>query len=282
MAVKRGIVSSYYRVERFLFDLMVSHKSKILNNSFNDLIIDGDKVIENIEWKDEKYLVGQLSKTKFEKLRKELRRASDGIWQHEKDWHWDDEKKQFVSCTPLLGEYIPEEKKVVLYENNINDAHGGDKDLYSCVVLYTYIHEMFHAAHHEAAYTDGRLYDTIREIEEAITEFSTLVFLKEMTSDSPKADSSKWEETFNWALKTIKEKQWCLGSLPAYGFGYYLYDKLSEDESISWIKTYNQKVGVIDKKNRYVKWYQQMLNPVYPHRNEKLCMELLHSILFNI
>ena len=283
MAISNGIVNSSFGVEASLLRSMVSHKSKILNNTFKDLTIDGVIVIDNTEWKEGKNLCETLSKTKYEKLRKELRRVSEGIWQHEKDWQWDDAKKQYVCPTPLLGEYIPNEKKVVLYWKNIEDACKNDKAPYYCRVLTTYIHELFHAVHHEAAHKDGRPYDTIREIEEAMTEFSTLVFLNGMTSDS-----SKWKETFDWALNTIKEKQWSLGSLPAYGFGYYLFNTLyynmpcSDHEGYRWIEIYNQKVGAIDKKNRYVKWYQQMLNPVYPHKDEKLCLEILHSILFNI
>lgn len=272
-------------VDNSLLVSMASHESEILENCFNDIIIDGVRVVENIELKEKEYLCDALSKTKFEKLRKELRSASEGgIWRYENGWHWDDEKKQYVCCTPLLGEYIPEEKKVFLYLKNIEDACKYDNVPYYCGVLTTFIHELFHAAHHEAAYNAGRPYDTIREIEEAMTEFSTLVFLMEMTSDSPKDDSAKWEETFNWALNTIKEKQWCLGSLPAYGFGYYLFNHFSNDEAeaVNWIKQYNQKIGAIDKKNRYVKWYQQMLNPMYPYKDEKLCLELLHSILFKL
>ena len=219
MAISSGIVNSSFGVEASLLQSMVSHKSKILNNTFKDLTIDGVIVIDNTEWKEGKNLCETLSKTKYEKLRKELRRVSEGIWQHEKDWQWDDAKKQYVCPTPLLGEYIPNEKKVVLYWKNIEDACKNDKAPYYCRVLTTYIHELFHAVHHEAAHKDGRPYDTIREIEEAMTEFSTLVFLNGMTSDS-----SKWKETFDWALNTIKEKQWSLGSLPAYGFGYYLFN----------------------------------------------------------
>lgn len=266
-------------IEKTLLVSMASHRSEISNQCrFNYLTIDGDLVIERTELKERKDLYDTLSKTQFEKLRDELRRTSEGgIWRHEKDWVWDDEKKQYVCRIPLLGEYIPEEKKVILYLKNIEDACKYDNVPYYCGVLTTFIHELFHAVHHEAAFNAERPYDTIREIEEAMTEFSTLVFLKELSSES-----SEWEDTFNWAEKKIKQKQWCLGSLPAYGFGYCLYDFFSKKEDFSWIEKYNQKVGAIDKKSRYVKWYQQMLYPEYPHGNEQLCMELLHSILFNI
>ena len=262
-------------IENSLLESMASYGSMILKYSFNDLTIDGDLVIERTELEERKYLCGTFSKTEFEKLRDELRRASEGIWRHEKDWVLDDEKKHYVCRLPLLGEYIPEEKKVVLYLKNIEDACKNDNVPYYCGVLYTFIHEMFHAVHHKAAKAN---YNPVREIVEAMTEFSTLVFLNEMSSKS-----SEWEETFKWAKKTIEEKQWYLGSLPAYGFGYYLYDFFSKKEDFcSWIRTYHQKVGDIDKKNSYVKRYQQMLYPVYPHGNEELCMELLHSILFTI
>ena len=285
-------------VDNSLLVSMASHKSKILDdcldcfNCFNYIIID---VIENTELKERKNHDDKLSKSKVEKLRKELRCLLEGgKWQHEHevptdviakwkkeilDWAWDDDKKPYVCSVPLLGEYIPKDKKVILYLKNIEDACKKDNVPYYCGVLSTYIHELFHAAHHEAAYNGGRQYETIREIEEAMMEFSTLVFLKEMSSDS-----SEWADTFNWAKRAIKEKQWCIGSLPAYGFGYYLFNHFSNDEAeaVNWIKQYNQKIGAIDKKNRYVKWYQQMLNPMYPYKDEKLCLELLHSILFHL
>lgn len=285
-----GKVFDYYdgpiipNVDDILLNEMAFHKSEVLYDCFNGITIDGIKVIKNTQLKDRKYRVNTLSKTKFEKLRKELR-SKECVWQHEKDWLWNNTNQQYECSTPLLGEYIPEEKKVVLYVKNVEDACGGDKDLFSYGVITTYIHELFHAAHHEAAHNARRPYDTIREIEEAMTEFSTLLFLNEMSSDSSK--SPKWKETFNWAEEKIKEKQRYLGSLPAYGFGYCLYNTLlycnkpcSNYEGYKWIEKYYQKVGAIGKTNRYVKWYQQMLNPVYPHKDEKLCLELLRSILF--
>lgn len=191
-------------VDDILLDEMAFHKSEVLYDCFNGITIDGIKVIKNTQLKERKDRVNTLSKTKFEKLRKELRNE-ECVWQYEKDWLWNNTNQQYECSTPLLGEYIPEVKKVVLYLKNIEDACANDSIDFSCGVLTTYIHELFHAAHHEAAHNARRPYDTIREIEEAMTEFSTLLFLNEMSSDSSK--SPKWKETFNWAEKKIKENK---------------------------------------------------------------------------
>lgn len=277
------------RVDQQLLDAMVSYKSECLrvankcNSSFDDIV--GD-VIDRTEIKDRKFRTSTLGKAKFDKLRKEL--DEEGNWKYKGKWEWDNGQKKYVNRYPVLGEYIPKDRKVILYVKNIEDVCASDGVPFYCGVLAVFIHELFHAVHHVVANNGQLPYDTIREIEEAMTEFSTLVFLKELINSYKLGDNMRgnWDDVCDWAKKSIERKQRCLGDLPAYGFGYYLFDTLywqaSNDNAYKWIERYNQKVGAIDNKNRYVKWYQQMLNPEYPSKDEKLCLELFHSVLFNL
>ena len=270
-----------------MLDEMVTHGSRclsswdIFNEAFNG---EFHSLIKRTEIKDRKYGVSTLSKTEFEKIRKER--------EFEGDWKWDNKLKKYVWHYPILGEYVPIEKKVILYVKNIEEVCDYYGVPFYCGVLTTFIHELFHAVHHVEASERGKRYYCIREIEEAVTEFSTLVFLKEMVDDKPRSD--EWKQTFDWALRSIRAKQDCLGDLPAYGFGYYLFSLLCNptayydeafkwvepDEAYKWINKYNEKIGCIGKKNR-VKKFKQMLNPAYP-KDEQACLELLHSILFNL
>ena len=270
------------KVAKELLNEMVLHKSNCL--PFEDAFIwiflykASDEeflgVIRRTEIKDRKYRISTLSKSKFEKIRKER--------EYEGDWKWDENLKKYVCYYPILGEYDPIEKKVILYVKNIEDVCVRYGVPFYCGVLTTFIHELFHAVHHVADDNGKRPYDTIKEIEEAMTEFSTLVFLKEMVDAKPESD--EWEQTFKWAKRFIRLKQYCLGDLPAYGFGYYLFnafcDPVIGDDAYGWIERYNQIIGVIDKKRYDVKRYQKMLNPVYPDKDEQLCKEILRSILF--
>ena len=273
---------------------MIVYESRCLSyanndeNTFNDIARD---VIERTEISDmEKYRITHLSKTKYEKLRKEFRSNDEDVSEYENNWEWNKDLKKYEYRYYPLGEYLPDKKKVILYKKNIEKVCAYDGVPFYCVVLTTFIHELFHAVHHKVAESNGRQYDYIREIEEAMTEFSTMVFLHELYSSYKLGDAKRgnWNNVYSWAKKSIERKSHSLGDLPAYGFGYHLCDTLyshkpsSDDEAYKWIERYNQKVGAIDKKNRYVKFYQQMLNPVYPFKDEKLCLELLHSILFNL
>ena len=184
---------------------------------------------------------------------------------------------EYTSSYPLLGEYLPKSKRVVLYEKNIHDACEKEEHTYNCV-LSTYIHELFHAyfhyftEHHNKADYKNK---SINEIEEAMTEFSTLVFLRLMKNEC----SGKWSEILEWTKKSIGEKQKGTGNLPAYGFGLHLFKKLSEDEAFAWINKYAERLGDINEDDELVKQYKQMIFPCYPSNPDK-CMKLLKKILF--
>ncbi len=178
----------------------------------------------------------------------------------------------YENSYPVLGEYLSKEKKVVLYVYNIDDACG--EPTYNGV-LSTYIHELFHAYFHYVTEQKQAEYNYIKEIEEAMTEFSTLVFIRFMKNEL----SGEWYDIFDWASESIGKKQNKIGALPAYGFGRYLFDNIPEDEAFDWINKYAERLGYIDEEDELVKQYKQMIYPCYPTEPGK-CLELLRKILF--
>lgn len=187
---------------------------------------------------------------------------------------WKKEGNIYKHSYPLLGEYMPDTKKVVLYVNNI-DAEC-DSPTYNGV-LSTYIHELFHAYFHYVTEQKQANYNYIREIEEAMTEFSTLVFLRFMENEYPL--EYEWNNISKWALESIGKKQETVGDLPAYGFGRYLYENIPESAAFDWINKYSERLGYIDEEDELVKQYKQMVCPCYPTEPDK-CLELLRKILF--
>lgn len=185
---------------------------------------------------------------------------------------WEKEGDEYRHSYSLLGEYCSEMKQVVLYVNNIDDACG--KPTYKGV-LPTYIHELFHAYFHCVTEQKQAKYNYIREIEEAMTEFSTLVFLRVME----KMYGDEWTEILEWARAFIGKKQETVGDLPAYGFGLYLFENLSKDEAFDWINKYAERLGYIDEDDELLKQYKQMVYPCYPTNPDK-CLELLKKLLF--
>lgn len=185
---------------------------------------------------------------------------------------WKKEGAVYKHSYPWLGKYLPDSKKVVLYKDNIDYACG--KPTYNGV-LSTYIHELFHAYFHYVTEQKQAKRNYIREIEEAMTEFSTLAFLRVME----KMYGDEWSDIFEWTMKSIGEKQETVGDLPAYGFGRYLFDNIPENEAFDWINKYAERLGYIDKADELVKQYKQMVCPCYPTEPDK-CLKLLRKILF--
>lgn len=226
------------------------------------------------ESNEEEKNVQQISEKEFEDLKKRLK---------DPPFHKDKWKpiningeKFYQRSYPVLGEYDPEKKIIILYMENIKKClrDGTDvekSDLFNIILL----HEMFHAYFH---YVTGKCrHNYISEIEEAMTEFCSLVCLKDLSDKD-----YKWEDVFKYAKENIEEKQNEVGELAAYGFGAYLFDKLNENKRYELINNYIQKLGYIDEDNDTVKEYCQKvrLSKYVPNRdNQKDCMELLIKIL---
>ena len=187
---------------------------------------------------------------------------------------WNKDGDEFWHTYPLLGKYLWKEKQVVLYVKNIDDACGEEPTYKG--VLSTYIHELFHAFFHYVTEQKQAEYNYIREIEEAMAEFSTLVFLRLMKQEDT---LDGWHDVFDWAFNEIGKKQQSVGNLSAYGFGRYLFDSIRENEAFDWINKYAERLGCIDEEDELVKQYKQMVCPCYPTEPDK-CLELLRKILF--
>lgn len=186
-----------------------------------------------------------------------------------------------------LGEFIPgkgeEKPKVVIYNENIQKSIKDIVWIYASwlVMPAVFVHEMFHAWNYFKARRNSR---SVLAIDEPMVEFETLYFLKKLY-DYMVLQSHHLHKEVESVRKIYKDlvlnKQRSIGDVAAYGFGYYLFEKLNDDDSIKWIETYSEKSASIDACNEYVKKAEVALIPVYPFQSEKDVMELFEKIIFD-
>jgi hypothetical protein len=150
-----------------------------------------------------------------------------------------------------------------------------------------FIHEMFHAWN----YFNARQWlRSIMEIDEPMVEFETLYFLKEL-----EAYTRSYSTHLHGNVECVSEdrkcrvqnKQQSIGDIAAYGFGYYLFKKLSNCrkdpiiKSRNWIETYSKKSASINGSYPLVeKEVVPALKPVYPFKSEDDVMEWFKKIIF--
>ena len=178
----------------------------------------------------------------------------------------------------LLGEFIPgDNPKVVIYYNNIRSISRWD------VMAGVFVHEMFHAWNY---FNAGEKSRSVLAIDEPMVEFETLYFLKELaafTSSQSHSLKDKVKSVYCDREYRVRNKQWSIGDVAAYGFGYYLFEKLgkSDVESIEWIETYSKKSASINGSDTLVKNAEEALIPVYPFQSEDNVMEWFRKIIFD-
>ena len=186
------------------------------------------------------------------------------------------EDKVDVPIRPL-GEFIPGSKpKVVIYYNNIRCISRG------VVMAGVFVHEMFHAWNY---FNAGEKSRSVLAIDEPMVEFETLYFLKKLdafTSSQSHSLKDKVKIVYCDREYRVRNKQWSIGDVAAYGFGYYLFEKLgkSDVESIEWIETYSKKSASINGSDTLVKKAKKTLIPVYPFGLEKDVMKWFRNIIF--
>ena len=184
---------------------------------------------------------------------------------------------------PILGEFISGgNPKVVIYlksiENHIRNSYCSRESVMAAV----FVHEMFHAWNYFNAEQNSR---SVLAIDEPMVEFETLYFLKKLEtfteSQSNPLHKNVSSVRVNRELR-VKKKQQSIGDVAAYGFGYYLYEKLSERDvdSITWIETYSKKSASI-KSSQAVKNVEKALIPIYPFKSEKQVMRWFERIIFD-
>ena len=184
---------------------------------------------------------------------------------------------------PIYGEFIPGEAKVVIYYENIKRI---------CKRIYceewkflagVFVHEMFHAWNYFKSEQKPR---SVLAIDEPMVEFETLYFLKELaafTSSKSHDLREKVASVMRDREYRVQNKRGSVGDLAAYGFGYYLFENLSDDYSKKWIETYSKKSASIkgSDSDELVKEVEVTLIPIYPFNSEAMVMEWFREIIFN-
>lgn len=195
-----------------------------------------------------------------------------------------------IVTTSPLGEFVGKEKKVIpgmgitankgsvlyLYLDNIDNA-ANINDEYATresILITTFVHEMIHAW---IFFACGEKECTVREIEEAMVEFATLFFLKQISQVNV-----EFESILKWAERSNRQKQAVIGRLAAYGYGYYLYSMHFKDEQqvIKLFMAYSRNSGLIEPSPR-VKHIITMLYPIYPFERENEVYENLQQLLLH-
>lgn len=300
--VDSKVQSKLYKEEMDLLELIVNFRLSLVNGEvcFADILdnlevqildeeksrpqsIDATLLSEKLNELNE-----QIAKTErelqnnpqFEKLYGLLKRMSSAAKEaNERFNNASDGKVKFKY--PILGEFIPgSNPKVVIYLKSIDESIKKRKEKYPWlsesrwqVMAAVFVHEMFHAWNKA-----GR--NSVLAIDEPMVEFETLYFLKELEAFTKSLSHHLHE---NWKSR-VQDKQQSIGDVAAYGFGYYLFDKLSEidaDESIKWIETYSKNSASINGSYPLVEKAKDALTPIYPFKSERRVMGWLKKIIFD-
>ena len=156
---------------------------------------------------------------------------------------------------------------VHLYMNIISTLNNSDR---TPSVITTFIHEMNHAWNYFACEKQER---SVGEIDEAMVEFATLYFLKQI--------SEKYQEfkpILNWAVQSVKEKQTSIGKTAAYGYGYYLYSG-KQSSALNLLKSYDKKSGKISP--ALCEDVVEKLQPIYPFDEEEQVFKMFSKLLIH-
>ena len=190
----------------------------------------------------------------------------------------------------LLGRFFPgegeEKPKVVIYYENIHKIIKPNSPNFARwqVMAGVFVHEMFHAWNYFKA---GQNSSSVLAIDEPMVEFESLYLLKELVAFTDFKDHGlhdKVQCVLSGMKVRVQKKQQEVGNLAAYGFGYYLFDNLSDAaESRDWIETYSKKSAKIQEKNPHVENAKIALIPVYPFLpgDEAAVKKLFKKIIFN-
>ena len=179
-----------------------------------------------------------------------------------------------------LGEFILPERdgldkpKVVIYYKNIESFCKNYSERWK-VMAGVFVHEMFHAWNYFHA--GGKR--SVLAIDEPMVEFETLYFLKELGAFT----SSEKVSRVSWKYEClVHDKQQSIGDVAAYGFGYYLFKNLIDDDPRKWIETYSEKSASINC-DSCVEKAEKALIPIYPFRSdsEDDVLKLFKKIIFN-
>lgn len=225
--------------------------TSILDNEIERINNDIQRLRNELEGKRNK----QGAENAIPILEKRIRDKEEEKCQKEK------EREELVNAKiKILGVYMRETPKIVLYINNIK-ACGGNFDW---LVVQTYAHELMHA-YFDHDRTKPQNYTSF--VEEPITELGMLYLMKKYDSQIPGIYAD--------ALQHVKNKQKYIGTMH-YGFGAYLFG--NELPPLYWIGImYDAKYDVLDpsKLDVYKKTFAQ---GKYPN-NEQQHADWLEELL---
>lgn len=179
----------------------------------------------------------------------------------------------------LLGELVISgpKPKVVIYYKNIQSEYAKD---WKYVLAGVFVHEMFHAWNYFNA--GGKR--SVLAIDEPMVEFETLYFLKQLEAFTHSRSHPLHDEVESVSrdrLDRVQKKQQKIGDVAAYGFGYYLFDNLSDVESRHWIEAYSKKSDSINIIDVSVYKAKNALTPVYPFMSEEDVMKWMREFIFD-
>ena len=188
----------------------------------------------------------------------------------------------------LLGKFVSGKEKeskpkVVIYLKSIEKSIKNNESRWD-VMAGVFVHEMFHAWNY---FNAGQMSGSVLAIDEPMVEFETLYFLKKLEAYTHSPSHHLYDKVLTVRENResrVKEKQLSIGDVAAYGFGYYLFDKLSKSDvkSITWIETYSKKSAWIKGSDPLVEPVQYALIPIYPFMSEDKVMKWFEKIIFYV
>ena len=285
--------------EKDLLELIVNFQLGLVSEDvcFADILNDLEVVFSDEDKKRDQDIDKDLLEEKLNELKKKIKKIERNAKQDQKDEallaHMksaaktaqdllDKDSGDKVKFKVLrLGEFIPpkgdglDKPKVVIYYKNIESFCKKNYSERWKVMAGVFVHEMFHAWNYFHA--GGKR--SVLAIDEPMVEFETLYFLKELGAFT----SSEKVSRVSWKYEClVHDKQQSIGDVAAYGFGYYLFKNLIDDDPRKWIETYSEKSASINC-DSCVEKAEKALIPIYPFRSESEAdvLNLFKKIIFN-
>lgn len=289
--------------EKDLLELIVNFQLGLVGEDvcFADILNDLEVVFSDEDKKRDQDIDKDLLEEKLKELKKKIKKIERKAKQDQKDEALLAHMKSAAETAQdlldkasgdkvkfkvsRLGAFIPPKRdeldkpKVVIYYKNIESFCEKNYSERWKVMAGVFVHEMFHAWNYFSA---GQKQRSVLAIDEPMVEFETLYFLKELEAFT----SSEEVSLVSWKREClVHDKQQSIGDVAAYGFGYYLFKNLSDNESKEWIETYSEKSAYIDGGDTSVKKAKSVLIPIYPFRPdfkaEAEVLKLFKKIIFD-
>lgn len=298
--------------EKDLLELIVNFQLGLVGEDvcFADILNDLEVVFSDEDKKRDQDIDKDLLEEKLNELKKKIRKIERKAKQDQKDEALLAQMKSAAETAQdlldkasgdkvkfkvlRLGEFIPpkgdglDKPKVVIYYKNIESFCEENYRERLEVMAGVFIHEMFHAWNYSKAGRKG----AVLAIDEPMVEFETLHFLEELKafkSSIPHHLHHLHKKVLGVSReygRIVHDKQKSIGDVAAYGFGYYLFKNLSDNESKEWIETYSEKSAYINDGDTDVKKAKSVLIPIYPFRSDSKAeadvLKLFKKIIFNI